>query len=161
MKGVNYEKNRKSGLAVLLMGSLLLFSGCAKNVEGNLEDIMTKVYQTVPEEKTPMGLTNMEVNDENIEMFLGTKDIEYEEVLASESMVGSIAHSVILVRTKDNADVEKIKTTISENINPRKWICVGVEKEDVIIKNKGDLIIVIVVEDEEVRNKIEKEFDKL
>ena len=37
----------------------------------------------------------------------------------------------------------------------------GVEKEDVIIKNKGDLIIVIIIEDEVGRETIEKGFDKL
>ena len=53
--------------------------------------------------------------------------------------------------------IDKIK----ENVNPRKWICVGVEKEDVIVKNKGNLIILIMVKDETTRNKIEQGFDKL
>ena len=42
-------------------------------------------------------------------MYLGTSDIEFEEALASESATGSIAHSVVLVRVKDNANVELIK----------------------------------------------------
>ena len=50
---------------------------------------------------------------------------------------------------------------IKENVNPRKWICVGVEKEDVIIKNKGDLIIVIIIEDATGRESIDKAFDAL
>ena len=108
-----------------------------------------------------MMLGNMEVTEENVEGFLGTSDIEYKEALASESMVGAIAHSVVLVRAKEGADIEALKTTIKENINPRKWVCVGVEHEDVIIKNKGDLIIVIIVEDEETRTKLEKGFDEL
>ena len=39
----------------------------------------------------------------------------------------------------------QVKTKIKETINPRKWICVGVEEEDVIVKNKGDLIILIML----------------
>ena len=56
---------------------------------------------------------------------------------------------------------ERIRGTIKENVNPRKWVCVGVEKDDVIIKNKGDLIIVIIVEDTQTREKLEKGFDEL
>jgi len=132
-----------------------------KNIEGNLEEIMTKVYSSVSEENKPMMLMNTEVTEENIEYYLGTKDIEYKEALASESGVGSIAHSVVLVRTKKNADIEKIKSNIKENINPRKWICVGVEEKDIIVKNKGDLIILILVEDETTRNLILESFDNL
>ena len=147
---------------VLVLGAMFLVTGCGvQNVEGTLEEIMTKVYAELPEDQRPMGLTNMEVNDETVEGFLGSKDIKYAEALASESMVGAIAHSVVLVRTEKGADVEKVKEQISNNINPRKWICVGVEKEEVIIKNKGDLIIAIVVADEEARTKIEAGFDSL
>ena len=141
---------------IILVGLLFFVSGCGeKNVEGTLEEIMTKVYARVPEENKPMGLSNMEVNKDNVEGFLGTNDIEYKEALASESMVGSIAHSVVLVRAKDAKNVEAIKEIIKENVNPRKWICVGVEKEDVIIQSKGDLIIVIIVQDKDARTKLE------
>lgn len=156
------KRFKKLSIFIILLGGLFLFTGCAgSNVDGSLEDIMSKVYKTVPAKNTPMGLTNIEVNDENIESFLGTKDIEYEEILASESMIGSIAHSVVLIRTKEGADIDKIKTTIKENVDPRKWICVGVEDDEVIIKNKGNLIIVIIVGDEETRTNLEKGFDEL
>lgn len=148
---------------VLLIGFMTLtLTGCgSKNVEGTLEEIMTSVYQDIPEDERPMMLTNMEVTSENIEYYLGTDDIEYESALASESGVGSIAHSVVLVRVKDGEDVEEVKEEIKENVDPRKWICVGVEKEDVIVKNKGNLVILIMVEDETSRNKLEKAFDNL
>lgn len=148
---------------VIIMGVLCLsLTGCGeKNVEGTLEEIMTKVYADIPEDERPMMLMNTEVNEENIEYYLGTTDIEYDSALASESGVGSIAHSVVLLRTKDNADIENIKTTIRENVDPRKWICVGVEEDDVIVKNKGNLVILIMVEDEATREKIEQAFDNL
>ena len=146
-------------VAILLVFSL---TGCSsKNVEGTLEEIMTKVYADLKDEEKPIGLANTEVTEENIEYYLGTKDIEYESALASESMIGSIAHSTVLVRVKDNVDVEAVKTKIKENINPRKWICVGVEEEDVIIKNKGNLIILIMIEDETTREKINQGFNNL
>ena len=156
------KKIKIASIVIMLFGGFFLLTGCTNNnVEGSLEELMTKVYADIPEEQRPMMLSNIEITDENIEGFLGTADIDYEEALASEPMVGSIAHSVILVRTKENADIESIKNTIKENIDPRKWICVWGEEEDVIIKNKGNLIIVIMVEDEETRTKIEKGFDEL
>ena len=153
---------KKLSIFIILLGGLFLFTGCGNNsVEGSLEEIMTKIYADIPEDQRPMMLGNMEVTSENVEGFLGTAEIEYEEALASESMVGAIAHSVVLVRAKEGADIEAVKTTIKENVNPRKWVCVGVEKDDVIIKNKGDLIIVIIVEDTQTREKLEKGFDEL
>lgn len=149
-------------LFMFVGATLIGLTGCENdNVEGTLEELMTKVYADIPDEEKPMMLMNTEVNEENIEYYLGSKDILYEEALASESGVGSIAHSVVLVRAKENADIEKIKTEIKEKINPRKWICVGVEAEDVIVKNKGNLIILILVEDANTRSKLEKGFDNL
>lgn len=156
---------KKISLLVILLSVVLLITGCGeekvKNVEGKLPEIMEKVYKDLPQDHTPMGLDNIELNDENIEGYIGTKDIEYKEAIARESMVGSIAHSTVLIRTKEDADIESIKKKIKENVNPRKWVCVGVEKEDVIIKNKGDLIIVIIIEDETGRQSIDKAFDAL
>ena len=154
---------KKLSLLVVLLIAVVGLSGCSSsgNVEGSLEELMTKVYENIPEDERPMMLMNTEVNEENIEYYLGTKDIEYVEALASESGVGSIAHSVVLVRTKDNADIETIKNEIKEKVDPRKWICVGVEREDLIVKNKGNLIILIMVEDENTRAKLEEGFNKL
>ena len=148
---------KKIVLSLLIFMAVILLTGCSsKNVEGSLEDIMTKVYENVPEDERPMMLSNIEITDENIESYLGTK-IEYKEVIASESMTGSIAHSVVLVRVKDNANVDKIMKEIKENVDPRKWICV--EAENVIVKNKGDLIILIMAN--ESAFKLEEGFDNL
>ena len=130
---------------LLLVGSLLL-TGCgSKSVEGKLEDLMSKVYEKLPEDKTPMMLMNTEVTEENVEYYLGTTEIEFEEALARESGTGSIAHSVVLVRLKDGADVETVKNTIKEKVDPRKWICVAAE--NVVVKSKGNLVILIMTND--------------
>lgn len=150
---------KKIILGCLACVTLFSLTGCGeKQVEGTLEEIMTKVYADVPEEERPMMLTNTEITDDNIENYLGTKDIDYEEALASESAVGSIAHSVVLVRMKDGANIEDAKKKIEENANPRKWICV--EADDVVVKNKGNLIILIMSSSNYIE-KIENSFDNL
>ena len=156
---------KKILLVVMVFIMSMFITGCGKeenkNVEGTLEEIMTKVYEKLPEDNRPMMLGNIEVTEENIEYYLGSSDIEYTEALASEPGIGSIAHSVVLVRVKDGADIEKVKTTIKEKVDPRKWLCVGVEREDLIVKNKGNLVILIMVEDEATRTTLEEGFDNL
>ena len=149
---------KRFGLIVILFFSVILLTGCGnKSVEGSLEDLMKGVYKELPEDKTPMMLMNTEVNEENVEYYLGTADIEYEEALASESGTGSIAHSVVLVRVKENANIEDIKTKIKDNVDSRKWICV--QAEHVVVKNKGNLIILIMTNDGV--EELEKGFDNL
>ena len=130
----------------------------AGDVEGTLEEIMTKVYAGIPEENLPMALSNIEVNDENVEYYIGTADVEYAEALANESMVGSIAHSVVLVRLNDAKDAEATVQTIKENVNPRKWICI--EASNVVVKNKGNLVI-LIMSNEDLAPKLETNFDNL
>ena len=137
----------------------LTLSGCvSKNVEGSLEEIMTKVYSGLKEEETPMMLTNTKITKENVEMYLGTTDIDYEEALASESATGSIAHSVVLIRLKNNANIEMIKEKIEDSVNPRKWICV--EADEVEVESKGNLIL-LVMSSETIADKITTQFENL
>ena len=134
---------KKILLIVMMIMVSFTLTGCGSdNVEGKLEDLMADVYADIPDDEKPMMLMNTEVNEENIEYYLGTDDIDYESALASESGVGSIAHSVVLVRVKENANVEEIKKTIKDSVNPRKWICV--EAEEVVVESRGDLIILIM-----------------
>ena len=57
---------KKLGIFTMIFAALLAFTGCGakkeevKNVEGTLEEIMTKVYADIPEEERPMMLTNAE-----------------------------------------------------------------------------------------------------
>lgn len=151
-------KNIFTVVATFLLVISLTGCGETKNVSGTLEEIMDKVYANIPEEERPMMLTNIEITDENVEMYLGTSDIEFEEALASESATGSIAHSVVLVRVKDNANVEVIKEKIENSVNPRKWICV--EAEEVEVESKGNLII-LIMSSEINAEKIENSFNNL
>lgn len=128
------------------------------NIEGTLEEIMEKLYNGIEQENLPMALSNMEVNEENIEFYLGTADIEYKEALANESMVGSIAHSVVLVRLNDANDASAVVDKIKNNVDPRKWICI--EASNVVVKNKGDLVV-LIMSNEELAPKLEANFDNL
>ena len=135
---------KKLLIAVLATATLML-AACGqkeKNVEETLPEIMEKVYAGT-EDNMPM-LAQTEVTDEYKEYYFGTADIEYKEALASEPMISSIAHSVVLVRLNEGQDAEEVKKTIKDNVNPRKWVCVEVEPQNVHVESKGDLVILIM-----------------
>lgn len=170
------KKFKKLLLLLLVCTTLTTLTACGeKNVEGNLTDIMGKVYEKMDAEVKPddkpmvetvnilekmEGMTDEDVLA-NVEYTIGTKDINYKEIYESRPMMSSIAYSVVLVRMEDNADIEAAKEAIKENVNPRKWMCAEVAEEDVIVKSKGNLIILIMVENETLREKIEEGFDNL
>lgn len=170
------KKLKKLLLLLLVCTTITTLTGCAeKNVKGELPNIMEKVYEKmykdVSEDERP-GLVTENIleklegeTDEDVKnrvvYTIGTSDIEYKEIYESKPMIGSIAYSVVLVRMEENADIEAAKKAIEENVDPRKWICAEVEKDDVIVKSKGDLIILIMVENETLREKVEEGFDNL
>lgn len=156
----NYKRLFLTVVLVFVLVIGLTACGKEEKVEGKVMDLIDMVNEGLSDD-VKTRLFNEEITKENAERYIGSTDIEYEEAVASENMVGSIAHSVILLRAKDGADIEDLKVQLKNSINPRKWICVWVEDEDVIIKNRGDLIIVIIVKDEDNRAIIEKGFDNL
>lgn len=161
-------KSKKLLLSLLIIPFIAIaLTACSKNVEGNLSDLMDKVYSEVyidvAEDERPYLETfnPLEVAPDNLEYYIGTTDIEYEEIYVTEPAMSSIAHSTVLIRMKDGADIEAAKTKIKDNVNPRKWLCVEVTEDEVIVKNKGNLIILIMVANETDRNRIEAGFDNL
>ena len=147
-------------VAIILLALAVVaffFFTSEKNIEGSLADIMPKLYEGIAEEERPMMLTDIEVSKEDIEYYIGTKDVDFKEALVSESGVGAIAHSVVLLRLNDAKDADAVVAKVKESANPRKWICV--EAENVIVKNKGDLVVLIM--SNELATKIEGNFDGL
>ncbi len=144
---------KKFILLCCIATAITLFAGCGgkngttnKEVEGSLTELMDTIYKEVEPDIPMTGTT--EIDDENLPFYLGVEELDYEEGLACEPMMGSYAHSVVLVRLKENADVDAAKKAIKESVNPRKWICVEVEKQNVIVDNIGHLVILIMSNDQ-------------
>lgn len=118
------------------------------NIEGTLEEIMAKVYAGFGEDELPMlGDMPVDVTDKDaVEYYLGTSELSIKEALVREPMMGSIPHSVVLVRLNDAKDAEAAVAKIKEKANPRKWICV--QAKNVVVDSIGDLVILIMVDSE-------------
>lgn len=144
----------KKVLLVLLAGVMVLgIVGCngsngeAEDPEltGSLEEIMEQVYTGI-EADLSFPKDTVTITAENSEYYLGVSDIDFEEAIASEPMMSSIAHSIVLLKAKEGADLASIKTKIKENVNGYKWVCVGVEDENIIVDNIGNIVILIMDE---------------
>lgn len=134
-----------------------MLTGCAeKNIEGSLPEIMEKLYDGISEDEKPMMLKDITLDDENFQYY-AFADIDYKEAIASESMTGSIPHSVVLIRLKDASDADKAVKEIEKNADARKWLCV--EAENTYVLSKGDLIVLIM--SNELASKIKENFENL
>ena len=119
------------------------------NLEGTLEEILERIYDNADIDDSFKSfveefLHTSEITSENVSYFLGKGGLEFESAIASEPMMSSSAYSLCLVRVKDSTYIEKMKREIKENVNPMKWICVGVDPQNVIVDNIGDVIFLLM-----------------
>ena len=105
---------------------------------------LAKLMELVYTDYESPRLKTAEIKAEDTEYYFGLKDLQFEEALASEPMMSSIAHSVCIVRVADGTDITQLKKDIKDNVNSFKWICVGVEKDQVIVDSVGNTIILII-----------------
>lgn len=135
-------------LCVLALAVSLM--ACAKNDSAEdtatnpiedmtLSDILDGILKDVPD--LP-GYQATELTSENFEFYAFVPYEEGYEGLAADAMIGSIAHSVVLVRVPEDADAAAVAKDMEDNADPRKWICV--EAESVQTAVKGQLVLLVM-----------------
>lgn len=122
--------------------------------EKSLTDLMTSILSGV---ETP-GYAITELAAEQYPLYLFIDQPEGAQAVTADSLIGSIAHSVVLMRLPDGADVSGIAKQVKDNADPRKWICVEAEK--VIVKTKGNLVL-LVMSTTDIADAIAANFDAL
>ena len=118
-----------------------VITGQEVTADSELSDIMAYLYASVRDDLSVSYMSETAMTPENVEGFLGTDEVEFVEGLAVEPMMLAQAHSVCLVRLPEGADVEAAKQAIRENVNPRKWICVGVDESNVYVESIDNLVL--------------------
>ena len=97
-------------------------------------------------------------NIDEVTSYTGLKTNDgIESIVVSEPLVTAQAYSVAIVRVKDNADVEKIKQEMLDNIDMRRWICVSAEQ--LYITNSGNVIFSVMA-DKDVAKAVYNDFKK-
>ncbi len=154
------------GLILLAVISFVIFilvsgSGNKGSVETpkDINDIINTINKNnknvLPE------LETMKVDIKNIDevtSYTGLKTNDgIESITVSEPLITSQAYSVAIVKVKDNADVEKIKQDMLDNIDMRRWICVSAEQ--LYITNSGNVIFSVMA-DKDVAKAVYNDFKK-
>ena len=154
------------GLILLAVISFVIFilvsgSGNKGSVETpkDINDIINTINKNnkniLPEVET------MKVDIKNIDevtSYTGLKTNDgIESIVVSEPLITSQAYSVAIVKVKDNADVEKIKQDMLDNIDMRRWICVSAEQ--LYITNSGNIIFSVMA-DKDVAKAVYNDFKK-
>ena len=116
-----------------------------QHVDGELSDIFVKIYENSGVE-SPLTYETV-VNDANKVSMLGSSEVTFLEGLSSDAAIMTIPHSMVLIRIDSSVDVEKTKKLIKDNVDPWKWICVGVDADQVIVDNIGDLVFLVMSKD--------------
>ncbi len=114
----------------------------------SLEDIIKKMHEVMDSEITE-HMVMQEITADNATYFLGTDEVEFTEALAAEPMIGVMPHSIVVLRVEEGTDVETVVNLIKSNADGRKWICVGVEDEDVLVNSIGHTIALVMDENSE------------
>lgn len=154
------------GLILLAVISFVIFilvsgSGNKGSVETpkDINDIINTINKNnknvLPE------LETMKVDIKNIDevtSYTGLKTNDgIESIVVSEPLITSQAYSVAIVKVKNNADVEKIKQDMLDNIDMRRWICVSAEQ--LYITNSGNVIFSVMA-DKDVAKAVYNDFKK-
>ena len=59
-------------------------------------------------------------------------------------MMGSIAFSMVMVRTAEGADAQTVAENMKSGIDTRKWICVGAD--DMLVAGYGEYVMLIMLD---------------
>lgn len=150
-------------LAVISFGIIILVSG--KENTSSLEttkDIIKMINSINKDNKNVLPeLETMKIDVKNIDevtSYTGlTSNDNIESIVVSVPMMTAQAYSVAVVKVKDNADVEKIKQEMLDNIDMRRWICVSAEQ--LYITNNGNVIFSVMT-DKDIAKAVYDDFKK-
>ena len=119
-------------------------------VEGTMEELLNKVVEIQPVEfmggTMPIDLTDTSEDGLwNIKYNTGLDNADnLTDAAVFGPMMGSMAFSMVMVRTAEGADVKAVAEGMKNGIDPRKWICV--EADDLQVVSYGDVVMLIMVD---------------
>ena len=119
-------------------------------LEGTMEENAMKVMEIAPVEFMggiiPVDLTDTSEDGKwAVNYFTGLSDgSKITDVAVYESMMGSQAFSLVMVRTAEGADPKAVAEEMKSGIDPRKWICVGAD--EIMAAGYGDTVMFIMLD---------------
>lgn len=127
-------------------------SGGSSNLTGmSLSAIVDAIYANHPME-LPLGTIDVDLSDSYaVKSYLGLDSNEkIAEAVASESMLGAQAYSLVLCRVKNTADAPSIAQQMRDGIDQRKWVCV--HADDLLVSACGDVVMLVMISSDYAEN---------
>ena len=115
---------------------------------GGYSDMLTSMLDA-PESTEDMFYTSLmtvEITAENEIGFLGANGIPYERAIASEPTMMPTRYSLCLLKVKEGENVAEVAKQVKKSANPMKWVCTGVSDNDVYVEYAGDIVILVMSE---------------
>lgn len=104
--------------------------------DSELSALVDSIYEAYPVELMMMQTTAIDLADESWLTYNTGLTAEQAALVdagvKSESMTGSQAYSLVLLRVKDAADAQTVADAMLENIDPAKWVCVMADQQRVV-----------------------------
>ena len=112
---------------------------------GTMEENTLKVMEIAPVEFMG-GIIPVDLSDADATWyFTGLSDAsKITDVAVYESMMGAQAFSLVMARTAEGVDPKAVAQEMKDNIDPRKWICVGAD--EIMAAGYGDTVMFIMVD---------------
>ncbi len=154
------------GLILLAVVSFIIFilvSGSHNRGDLETSKDINNIINTINKNNKDLlpELETMKIDVKNIDevtSYTGLKtNDDIESITVSVPLITAQAYSVAIVKVKENADVEKIKQEMLDNIDMGRWICVSAEQ--LYITNSGNLIFSVMA-DKDIAEAVYNDFKK-
>ena len=136
---------------VLVLVMALSLAACGNKaadktpLAGTMEENTLKVMEIAPVEFMGTVLPVDLADADATWYFTGLSDAaQITDVAVYEPMMGSQAFSLVMVRAAEGVDAKEVAQQMKDNIDPRKWICVGAD--EIMAAGYGDTVMFIMVD---------------
>lgn len=121
-------------------------TGAELTADAELSGMEDKIYEAYPVELMMMTTSAVDLSDESWLTYNTGLTAEQGALVdagvLSESMTGSQAYSLVLLRVKDEADAQTIADAVLDNVQMNKWVCTMADKARVA--TFGDKVLFVM-----------------
>lgn len=121
-------------------------TGAEVTADAELSGMVDQVYEAYPVELMMMTTSAVDLSDESWLTYNTGLTAEQGALVdagvLSESMTGSQAYSMVLLRVKDEADAQTIADAVLNNVQMNKWVCTMADKARVV--TFGDKVLFVM-----------------
>lgn len=121
-------------------------TGAEVTADAELSGMVDQIYEAYPVELMMMTTSAVDLSDESWLTYNTGLTAEQGALVdagvLSESMTGSQAYSMVLLRVKDEADAQTIADAVLNNVQMNKWVCTMADKARVV--TFGDKVLFVM-----------------